>query len=715
MAAFNANLPTVSGDRGAERIHAGLVTFNFFELLGVRPMLGSGFTSDLEQSGGEPAVVLSHGFWQRWFGADPAVLDSTLTVNGQSYRIAGVMPPGYNHPDPSREFSDAQIWRAIAFDAETATRSSTYLRVIGRLRDGVSINTARAEMTAIARRLELAYPETNAGEQTVVIPLRDQHYSSIRPILLLILGAAGFVLLIVCANVANLVLARSQGRRREFAVRTSLGAGRGRLARQLVAENTIVALAGGAFGLMVVAAGADLLRAMQDSFLSGVADIGVDIRVAGVMVAISLLVGLLFGILPVVDLSNTDLRDVLNEDSSSGGSGRRTHRFRAALVVGQVCIAVALLTGAGLLTRSFVHLVTIPTGFQTRSVLTFETSAPRARYPEHEDRVQFFESVVESLASIPGVEAVGLNSDLPFTVWNQSTPFNFESNLLLPEDAPFIEYHTVGPGYFLAMGIELLAGRAFEKTDGANAPAVAVVNQELARRYWPGVSPVGQRLLLGAESDAPRATVIGVVADVLDDGFAGSPEPSVYGPYMQRSVSGMSVVLRTSVDPASVVAIARQRMREVNPQAPVSTVRPLRDLVAQTVSGERMAMRLAIGFSVLAVLLAAIGIYGLMAFVVGARRREIGIRAAIGADASDILRLVLGQSMGLAALGIVAGTLAGAGVARALASVLFGVEPFDPISFLGSPVLIAAAALAASYVPARRAITVQPVEALRAQ
>jgi putative ABC transport system permease protein len=329
--------------------------------------------------------------------------------------------------------------------------------------------------------------------------------------------------------------------------------------------------------------------------------------------------------------------------------------------------------------------------------------------------VQFFESVVESLASIPGVEAVGLNSDLPFTVWNQSTPFNFESNLLLPEDAPFIEYHTVGPGYFLAMGIELLAGRAFEKTDGANAPAVAVVNQELARRYWPGVSPVGQRLLLGAESDAPRATVIGVVADVLDDGFAGSPEPSVYGPYMQRSVSGMSVVLRTSVDPASVVAIARQRMREVNPQAPVSTVRPLRDLVAQTVSGERMAMRLAIGFSVLAVLLAAIGIYGLMAFVVGARRREIGIRAAIGADASDILRLVLGQSMGLAALGIVAGTLAGAGVARALASVLFGVEPFDPISFLGSPVLIAAAALAASYVPARRAITVQPVEALRAQ
>ncbi len=714
MAAFNIDLASVTGETGTERVHAGVVTPNFFALIGVRPVIGAGFRFDADASS-DPVVVLSHGFWRRWFGDDPGVLDSTLAVNGTNYGIVGVMPPDYRHPDPSRAFSDAQFWRATPFDPQAPSRTNTYLRVIGRLQPGVSLSNARAEMTAIARQLELQYPETNAGERTVVIPLRDQHYASVRPILLLALAAAGFTLLIVCANVANLVLARSQGRRREFAIRTSLGAGRTRLARQLVVENTIVALAGGAMGLLAVALSADLIRALQDAHLSRVADVRVDLTVALAMALTSLAVGVVFGLIPLLELSRADVRDVLNEDGSGAGSPGRAHRVRAGLVVGQMSVAVALLIGASLLTRSFFNLVTTPTGFETRSVLTFETAASRSQYPEHEDRVRFYQELTGSLGSLPGVEAVGLNSDLPFSVWNQSTPFNFGESLLPPEDAPMLEFHTVGPGYFRAMGVELLAGRVFEKTDGVDAPLVVVVNQEMARRYWRGVSPVGRVLLLDAAIDAPRATVIGVVADVLDDGFAGRPEPQVYMPYMQTSVSAMTVVLKTSIAPSSVMAAVRRRMLRVDPNAPVGATRTLRQIVAASVSTERATMQFAVAFSVLSVLLAGLGIYGLMAFLVGARRRELGIRAALGAQASHVLRLVLRQTTVLIAVGAAGGIMIGALVGRLLSSLLFGVTPLDPVSFIGAPVVLALAGLVASYVPARRAITVQPVEALRVQ
>ncbi|UCG87556.1 MAG: ABC transporter permease [Gemmatimonadota bacterium] len=714
MAAFNINLASVTGETGTEQVHAGIVTPNFFDLIGVHPILGTGFDPTTDENS-QPTVVLSYGFWQRWFGADPSVLDSTLSVDGTSYLVVGVMPSDYRHPDPSREFSDAEFWRPWPFDPEAPSRTNTYLRVIGRLMPGVTISNASAEMTAIARQLELEYPETNAGERTVIIPLRDQHYAYVRPILVLILAGAGLVLLIVCANVANLVLARSQGRRREFAIRTSLGAGRARLARQLVAENIAVALSGGAIGLLAVAIGADAIRAIQSTHLSHVADVKVDLSVAAAMILTSVAIGVIFGLIPLLQLSKSSVRDVLNEDSPVGGSPGRTHRFRAGLVVAQMSIAVALLIGTGLLTRSFVNLVTTPTGFETRSVLTFETAASRSQYPEHEDRVRFFEDLSRSLASLPGVDVVGLNSDMPFSVWNQSTPFNFVDNLLPADEAPMLEYHTVGPEYFRAMGIDLLAGRVFEPADGMNAPSVVVVNEEMVRRYWPGVSPLGRELLLDAEADSPRATVIGIVANVLDDGFAGRLEPQVYIPYMQRSVYRMTVVLRTSVDPISVIGAARRRVLQVDPNAPVGTVQTLRRMVAASVSAERATAQFAVAFSVLSVLLAALGTYGLLAFIVAARRREIGIRAALGAQASDVLRLILRQSSVLMVAGTAGGFILGLLIARLLSSVLFGVSALDPVSFVGAPLVLMLTGLAASYIPARKAMSVQPVEALKIQ
>ncbi len=717
MAAFNISLPSVSDQRGAEPVVAGVATTNFFSLIGVHPILGTGFTPEHGEPGNEQVVILSHGFWQRWFGTDPRVLERTLDVNGAHHRIVGVMPPTYRHLDPTLEFGDAEFWQPLLFDGSSPSRGGHYLRVIGRLAQDRTVPEARAEVAAIARQLELTYPETNARETAVVVPLREQHYGSVQPALLLLLGAAGFVLLLVCANVGNLVLARSQSRRRELAVRTSLGAGRARLARQLVVENAMLSLAGGAVGTLVVVLATDVMRSLQGSFLSRVADIRVDLSVVGFMIVVSLVVGVVFGLLPLFELFKTDVRDVLNEDSAAAGAGRRTHAFRNALVVVQVCVAVVLLIGAGLLTRSFLTLVNVPPGFETRSALTMEVSAPRFRFPDDSDRIRFFDELAVELSALPGVQGVGLVSDLPFTSENRFNRFTLEANVESEEEVPLVEFKTVSPGYFRVLGVSVLDGREFNATDREGAPPAALITQEMAQRYSPGVSPVGRevvQVIRGAD-DVRRATIVGVVADILDDGLDSRPEARVYFPYAQRPVSRMAVVIRTTGDAGALAPVARERVRQLDPQAPVGSVRTLEGLVAETLATERLAMSLATAFSAVGILLAGIGVYGLMAFVVGARRREIGIRTALGADRRNVLLLVLRKSLGLAVTGVIAGIAVAAAVARSLSALLFGVTPFDPASYVAPALLLALLALAASYLPARRATEVEPVEALRAQ
>ena len=719
LAAFNVWSPTVLGDEGAERVSAGVVTGNLFQLLGVNPMLGTGFTREHDIPGNSQAVVLSHRFWQRWFGGDPDVLGRALLVNGDQYDIVGVMPPTYHHVDPSQQLVPAQFWAPIAFDRATAPRSGHSLRVVGRLQPGTTLEEVQTEMSAIARRLELAYPETNGGETAVVLPLREQHYGAIRPALLIILGAAGFVLLIVCANVGALVLARSHGRRREFTIRTSLGAGKARLVRQLIVEHTVLAIGGGAIGLLMVKFGADLLRSLQGSFLSGVADIRVDMSVVAFVIGASLAVGVVFGLLPLAQLSGANLRDVLNEGNAGAGTGGPTHRFRNVMVVAQVGLAVVLLIGASLLTRSFLNLVAVPPGFETHSALTVQVTAPQFRYPDGADRVGFFEELTTTLEPVPGVQGVALVSDLPFTPSNRYNRFSVEGIAPTPREVPLVEYRTVGPDYFRVMGIAVMAGREFRSTDRGDAPSVALINLEMARAngYQPGASPVGRELVqsIAGSGQEQRATIVGVVEDVLDDGFDSRPEPRVYFPYMQRPSLSMTAVLKTSVEPESIEPAVRQRVRALDAMVPMGLMLTMRDLVSETLSTETLAMRLGMAFSVLGVLLAAIGVYGLMAFVVDARKREFAIRVALGARSTRILGMVLQQSLYLTLLGIAAGVVVAAGVMRLLSSLLFGVAPFDPFSFVAAPLVLGIVALAAAHLPARRAVRSEPLEALRVQ
>ena len=717
LAAFNVWFPTVSGDEGAEEVSAGVVTGNLFQLLGTPPMLGVGFTPEHDVPGNDHVVVLSHGFWERWFGADPGVLGRAFIVNGEPYDIVGVMPPTYHHVDPSQQHSPAQFWAPIAFNQATAPRTGHSLRLVGRLQSWTTIEEAQTELSAIARQLELAYPETNAGETAVVLPFRDQHYGAIRPALLIILGAAVFVLLIVCANVGGLVLARSHGRRREFTIRESLGAGNVRLVRQLIVEHAVLAIAGGVIGLVVVLYASDLLRSLQGPSLSGVADIRVDVRVVAFVVATSLVVGTVFGLLPLAQLRRASLRDVLNEGNAGAGTDGATHRFRNVMVVAQVCIAVVFLIGASLLTRSFLKLVSVPPGFETHSTLTARITAPQFRYPDAADRVRFFEELTRSLEPIPGVDAVALVSDLPFTPSNRYNRFSVEGIAAAPQERPLVEYRIVGPGYFRIMGIAVGEGRGFRPTDRDNARPVALINWEMARvnGYQPGTSPVGSDVVqsIAGPGQERRATIVGVVEDVLDDGFDSQPEPRVYFPFMQRPSSSMSVVLKTSVEPGSVEPALRRRVRALDAVATVGLTRTMQQLVSETLSTEMLAMRLGMVFSALGLLLAAIGVYGLMAFVVEARKREFAIRVALGARSGQILGMVLQQSLRLTLVGVAVGGAVAAGVMRLLSSLLFGVTPFDPLSFVAAPLVLALVALAAAHLPARRAVKSEPVEALR--
>jgi putative ABC transport system permease protein len=713
MAAFNVWLPTVSGDRGAERVSAGIATPNFFDVVGVSPLMGTGFAAEHVGPENGRVVLLSFGFWQRWFGGDPDVLNRSLTINGEPHHVVGVMPPSYRHLDPSRQYGNADFWAPLSIEANATDRSSLYLRAIGRLRSGVTLSEAQAELSGIAAQLGQAYPATNSNRSVVVAGLRDYHYASVRPALMTILGAAGLVLLIICANIANLIMARSQARRREFAIRTSLGAGKTRLARQLIIEQTALTIPGALIGMAIVIAGTGALRAIQMQTFSQIAVVALDWRVFAFSVAVALTVGIAFGVLSVLELRRANVRELLAEETAGAGSSRTTHRFRTALVVSQIGLAAALLIAAGLLTRSFVNLVRVPTGFDIDNTMTFETSAPRWKYETAADAVPFFEQLSNDLAAIPGVGSVGMISDIPFTSENRFREFNRPVNPFPVEDAPPMEYHQIDDGYLAAAGIRLVSGRNFTAADHGGSIPVALLNQSAASMWWPAQDAVGNELVSSGEPDGPRVAIVGVVSDVLDDGFNARPEPRIYFPYLQMPITRMSYMVKSTVEPEVLASTIRERVRQADPEAPVSRLTTIEDLLAQSVTGERMAVRLAGWFSFLSVFLAAVGIYGLMAFVVGSRRRELGIRSALGAESRDVLRLVLWQCLRFTAIGLLVGLAIGAATTRLLSSLLFGVAPLDPLTFLATPVLLAGVALLASYLPARRASRIPPMVALR--
>ena len=710
IAAFNVAFPTVSSPAGAERPLAGVASADFFEVLGVRPMLGREFAPEDELPGAEHVALVSHGFWQRAFAGDPDILSRTLRVNGVPHTVIGVMPLGYRHPERA-DVARVELWTPLGLADQAGSRQFRFLRVIGRMRPGTTLAEVKAEFDGIGRRLAEAYPEHNRGRSVVVRALDDELFGDRRSAVLILAAAAVLVLLIVCANVANLMLARGQARVREFAIRAALGSTRLQLLRQLVIEAVIVALAGAAAGIAIVDVAGAGIKAVQERYLTPTADPSLDWRVAMFTIALSLLTALVFSALPAFRASRADLRSVLTEGGPGSGLGAPTRRARSGLVVAEVALATVLLVSAGLLMRSFVNLVRVPPGFERRDVLSFEVGVPPYRYAAADDVQNLYDRLSATLASLPGVSLVSSVSDLPFTGWNMFLEFRVGG---APRVEPWrTEFQSVGADYFRVMGVPLLAGRAIEPGDRAEAPPVAVVNRALADEIWPARSALGQEVTVGDGAAARSFTVVGVVADILDDGFDSQAEPRLYFSFSQRPRRTRTMLLRTVVPPLDLLPAVRRTVGALDPDIPVGAPRSLEQVVAETVAVRRLALLLAAGFAAVAVLLAAVGVFGVLSYTVSERTREIGLRTALGAARLDVHRLVLGQSLRIAALGVGLGLGAALLVNRVIARLLFGVTPSDPLTFVAVGAVLLTVALVAAYLPARRAMRIDPMEALR--
>jgi putative ABC transport system permease protein len=708
MAAFNLWHPTLSGEGDPEELAGAVVTPNFFDVMGVGPVLGHGFSADQGTVGLNRVVLISEALWRRRFGADPNVVGSSVRLSGDVHTIVGVIPASYRHPDPS-VIEPVDVWRPIAFE-EPRTSFGRFLRVVARLTRSTTLEMAVDEMRGIAADLAMETPDENRGWEARVVALREDLFGKSRLAMVMLLGAAGFVLLIACTNVANMVLARSHGRQKEFAVRTALGAGRGRLARQLIVENALLALGGGVLGLAGVRAGMGFLRSIQGHYLSSVADIRIDLLVVTTTVGVALAVGVAFGLLPIMQVARGDLRVSLME----GGAGvsRGARRLRTGFVVSQISLAAVLVVGAGLLVRSFVALMGVSPGFERHRILTSGVVLPA----ELDDRRQetFFEQLLPRVEAIPGIEGAALISDLPFTTENRFMWVNPTDHPKPDGEELLLEYHTVGSNYFHTMGIALRAGRDFGSEDRLGTNPVIVVNEALADLVWPGQSALGKQAALG-RADSVAATVVGIVDNTLDDGLDSEVEPRLYRSYAQYPERNTAIVMRTRGTFAGLPAAVRREVAALQPDALVREFRTMDAVVGDTVAEERIAVSLAGVFSTLALLLAAVGIYGVMSYSIGERRREIGVRSALGAQRTDVIGLILRQSLVLTAVGTGLGIAAALALSRTLSSFLFSVRILDAPTLLGTIVLLASVAVLASYVPAVRAVRVPPTEALRSE
>jgi putative ABC transport system permease protein len=714
VAAYADTALTLTGEGEPERIPAAATSANFFRVLGVAPALGRDFVAEEEAAGKNRVVVISHGLWQRRFGANQNVLGQTLTFGGNPYTVVGVAPPDFRNPVPGAKA--AEIWLPIAFNFDESRRRSDFLSVFARLKGGATVEQARAEMSGIGARLAQAYPATNTGWGVSVVTLHERVVGDVRPSLLVLMGVVGFLLLIACANVANLLLARATARRQEIAVRSALGAGRWRLVRQFLTESVLLALAGGGLGLLLAAWGIELLVSFSPGNIPRLNEVGLDKGVLLFTFGVSLATGCLFGLLPALQASKTDLSVSLKEGGSRGSTaGRPASRLRNALVVSEIAIAVVLLAGAGLMIRSFAAIREVDPGFRPGHVLTSDYSLPAARYKEDAQIVSFFEQLTAHAAALPGVERVGLVSDIPLSGGGDIAEFAVEGRPAPPPElVQDAEYRVVSPDYFDVMGIPVVRGQAFTEHDRANVPAVTVINETMARRYFSGEDPIGKRINLGDPAKgSPWRTVVGVVRDIRHESLDKEPYPQMYAPEAQFPRRLMTMVARTSGDPLSLVPALRRDLTSLDKDLPLYNLRTMEQVLADSIARRRFQMLLIAAFAGLGLLLAAVGIYGVISYSVAQRRHEIGVRMALGARAPDILRLVVGQGLGLALAGVGAGLAAAFALTRVMSSLLYGVSAADPLTFAGVALALLGVALAACLVPARRATKVDPMIALR--
>jgi putative ABC transport system permease protein len=712
---FGANM-TLTGNGDPVQIRGSRVTHEFFYTLGVAPTRGRAFTAADGQAGGERVTILAHGLWTRRFGADPSVIGRTITLNGVSHEVVGIMPEGFAHPE------NAEYWVPIApvgqFEQLMTTRGSYWLTIIGRLKPGITREAAQSEMDAIATQLEKEYP-SNAGIGIRLVPLHEEIVGDVQRPLWILLGAVCFVLLIACANVANLLLTRAASRQRELAIRSALGAARGRLVRQLLTESLLLGLIGGAAGLLLAAWCTELLQTLAPSGLPRLSNIVVDRQVVAYAIAASLLTGLLFGIVPALQAARRDAGGQLKEGGRGGSDGVRGRRVRAALAIGELAVALVLLVGAGLLVRSFITLNKQEPGFASKGVLTLRLDLPRAKYTTPERVAAFYEQLLERLSALPGVEAVGAGSSLLLSRLPNSASINIEGRPPLPPDAQNIPvpYDSVTPGYFATLQIPLTRGRMFARSDSLQAQPVVLVNESFVRRFFPNEDPLGRRVTFGdpSEADTRWQAIVGVVADTKRGGFDREPWAEVYFPMQQSPDGRMIVVLRTSGDPAALAGPAQAAVWALDRDQAIAGIRTVGDLLAQAQANRRFTTLLLGLFAAVALVLAAIGVYGVIAHATAQRTQEIGIRMALGADRATILRMVLSGGAKIAAIGLGIGIAGALALTQVLSGMLFGVSPRDPLTFVLVPVALLVVALAACWIPARRAIRVEPVIALRGE
>jgi len=713
VAAWDGGPVTLTGLGEPEQIVAGYVSWDMLpEVLRVSPAVGRGFAPSDDEPGAPATVLLTDGFWRRALGASADALGSTLSLNGETHTVVGILPADFDAPF----VNGAVIWVPLRQSRTDnyCGRGGACMHAVARLADGVSLDAARIEATDIARQLEEEHPEDNTNVGFTLRPLQDDMVAGARLALLVLLGAVGFVLLIACVNVANLLLARATSRTAELAVRSALGAGRRRITAQLLTESLVLAVLGGAAGLGIAYLGTELLVSLAPAATPRIEGVGVNGRVLWFALGVTLLSGLLFGVAPALRTARSGLDASLREGGRSASRGRAGMRARGVLVAVQVALALVLLAGAGLLVRSFQNLRELDLGFRPEGVLTLQIGLPQSRYPDADARRGFVASVEGRLGALPGVEAVGSTSWLPLTGFGSDVTFNIEGRPVPPPGQRHaVWFRRVTAGYPRAMGMRLLQGRWLTGADDERAPKVVVINDGLARRYFPEEDPVGRRLNLGNPDDPEWREIVGVAAEARYFSVAGDSRDALYLPYDQAPTSTIFVTLRSSRDLAALGSEARTRVADIDPSLAVAQVRPMEAVVAESLGSERLVTTLLGLFAGVAMVLAVVGLYGVVSYSVGQRLGEMGVRLALGAEGSDIGGLVLRQSMALVAVGLAVGVGGGVALTRLMGDLLFGVSPTDPWTYAIVALTLVAVATVASAVPASRAARVDPIRVLR--
>jgi putative ABC transport system permease protein len=704
----------LTGQGNPEQLLGAGVSYDLFKMLEVEPVIGRSFLPEDDRKESNRVAIISHGLWQRRFGSDPSIIGKPLTLNNNGYTVVGVTPANFRTPEAVFRQSGSEVWIPLSFVTDDLTnRNNQFLYVMGRLQQNISIDYAEASMNVVAVQLSQQYPDTNEGRGVKLTSLKEETVGKVGMKLFMLLGAVGFILLIACANVANMLLARAAARQKEIAIRLSLGAGRWRIIRQLITESVLLSFLGGILSLLLAMWACDLLVNIGPDYIPRLKEISLDRQVLGFTFAISILTGILFGLAPALHATKPDISRSL-KDGGISSTGIRGNRLRSMLVVAEVALSLVLLIGAGLLINSLLRLQMVDPGFRPENVLAVRVGLT-PKYSENPQKIAFFKQLIERIEALPGAESVGAINDLPLSGNQSITRIVIEGQPAVEEGKePVVDWRQISPNYFKTMGIPLIIGRDFTSQDDRSVPPVAIINQSLAQKHWPDQNPIGKRFKFASTApNNPWITVIGLVGDIRHLGLNESEGPALYISYLRSPRSGMFITVRSNLDRANLTAAIQKEIWAMDIDQPIASIKTMDQFLSKSTSEPRFYSVLLGIFAVLALVIAAVGIYGVMSYTVAQRTHEIGIRMALGAQPGDVLRLILGKSLALVIIGVIIGVAAASVITRILAGFLFGITPTDPITFATISLILSFVALIASYLPARRATKVDPIVALR--